>query len=78
MTNKEKFKDTLDNLHKELCDVSDWMYHNPEVGFEEYETSKYFRFRTMPIAQDIITSILNTSIYFLACIYFLAFLGSGH
>ena len=41
MTNKEKFKDTLDNLHKELCDVSDWMYHNPEVGFEEYETSKY-------------------------------------
>ena len=41
MTNKEKFKNTLDNLHKELCDVSDWMYHNPEVGFEEYETSKY-------------------------------------
>ena len=41
MTNKEKFKNTLDNLHKELCDVSDWMYHNPELGFEEYETSKY-------------------------------------
>ena len=42
MTNKEKFKDTLDSLYKELCDVSDWMYHNPELGFEEYETSKYF------------------------------------
>ena len=41
MSNKEKFKNTLDNLHKELCDVSDWMYHNPELGFEEYETSKY-------------------------------------
>ena len=41
MTNKEKFKDTLDSLHRELCDVSDWMYHNPELGFEEYETSKY-------------------------------------
>ena len=41
MTNKEKFKNTLDNLHKELWDVSDWMYHNPELGFEEYETSKY-------------------------------------
>ena len=41
MTNKEKFRDTLDSLHKELCDVSDWMYHNPELGFEEYETSKY-------------------------------------
>ena len=27
MTNKEKFKNTLDSLHKELCDVSDWMYH---------------------------------------------------
>ena len=41
MTNKEKFKETLDSLYKELCDVSDWMYHNPELGFEEYETSKY-------------------------------------
>ena len=41
MTNKEKFKNTLDSLYKELCDVSDWMYHNPELGFEEYETSKY-------------------------------------
>ena len=41
MTHKKIFKDTLDGLHKELCDVSDWMYHNPELGFEEYETSKY-------------------------------------
>ena len=41
MTNKEKFKYTLDSLHKELCDVSDWMSHNPELGFEEFETSKY-------------------------------------
>ncbi len=41
MTHKKIFKDTLDGLHKELCDVSDWMYHNPELGFEEFETSKY-------------------------------------
>ena len=41
MTHKKKFKNTLDNLHKELCDVSDWMYYNPELGFEEFETSKY-------------------------------------
>ena len=41
MTHKKKFKNTLDDLHKELCDVSDWMYHNPELGFEEFETSKY-------------------------------------
>ena len=41
MTNKEKFKYTLDSLHKELCDINDWMCHNPELGFEEYETSKY-------------------------------------
>ena len=41
MTHKKKFKNTLDDLYKELCDVSDWMYHNPELGFEEFETSKY-------------------------------------
>ena len=41
MNNKNKFKKSLDSIYKGLCDVSDWMYHNPELGFEEYETSKY-------------------------------------
>ena len=41
MSNKDKFKESLDSIYKGLCDVSDWMYHNPELGFEEYETSKY-------------------------------------
>ena len=41
MNNKDKFKKSLVSIYKGLCDVSDWMYHNPELGFEEYETSKY-------------------------------------
>jgi len=41
MNNKEKFKISLDQIFKELCDVSDWMYQNPELGFEEFKTSKY-------------------------------------
>jgi amidohydrolase len=41
MNNKKKFRESLDNIYKGLCEVSDWMYHNPELGFEEYETSKY-------------------------------------
>ena len=39
MNNKEKFKISLDQIFKELCDVSDWMYQNPELGFEEFKTS---------------------------------------
>ena len=41
MNNKDKFKKSLDSIYKGLCDVSDWMYHNPELGFEEYEKSNY-------------------------------------
>ncbi len=41
MTNKEKFKKSLDSIYQELCNVNDWMYENPELGFEEYKTSKY-------------------------------------
>tara|TARA_B100002019_G_scaffold21870_1_gene16596 strand:+ start:2198 stop:3340 length:1143 start_codon:yes stop_codon:yes gene_type:complete len=41
MNNKEKFKISLDQIFKELCDVSDWMYQNPELGFEEFKTSRY-------------------------------------
>tara|TARA_B100000900_G_scaffold222742_1_gene189053 strand:+ start:2383 stop:3525 length:1143 start_codon:yes stop_codon:yes gene_type:complete len=41
MNNKEKFKISLDQIFKELCDVNDWMYQNPELGFEEFKTSKY-------------------------------------
>ena len=41
MSLKTQFKENLDNIYQSLCDVSDWMYENPELGFEEFETSKY-------------------------------------
>ena len=41
MSYKAKFKENLDNIYESLCEVSDWMYENPELGFEEFETSKY-------------------------------------
>ena len=41
MSFKTQFKENLDNIYQSLCDVSDWMYENPELGFEEFETSKY-------------------------------------
>jgi len=41
MSYKAKFKENLDNVYKSLCEVSDWMYENPELGFEEFKTSKY-------------------------------------
>ena len=41
MSFKIQFKENLDNIYQSLCDVSDWMYENPELGFEEFETSKY-------------------------------------
>ena len=41
MNSKEKVKSTLDGLISSLQDVSDWMYENPELGFEEYKTSEY-------------------------------------
>ena len=39
--NQNEFKNCLDGLFESLCDVSDWMYENPELGFEEFKTSKY-------------------------------------
>ena len=41
MDNKEKVKASLDKLIPSLEEVSDWMYGNPELGFEEYKTSKH-------------------------------------
>ena len=41
MTTKNTFKTNLDNIHKKLTEVSDWMYDNPELGFEEFKTSQY-------------------------------------
>ena len=41
MSNKSKVKKDLDRLISSLQDVSDWMYENPELGFEEYKTSEY-------------------------------------
>ena len=41
MSYKAKFKENLDSIYESLCEVSDWMYENPELGFEEFETSKY-------------------------------------
>ena len=39
MDNKEKVKASLDKLIPSLEEVSDWMYENPELGFEEYKLS---------------------------------------
>ena len=41
MSYKNDFKNCLDGLFESLCDVSDWMYENPELGFQEFKTSKY-------------------------------------
>ena len=41
MDNKEKIKASLDKLIPSLEEVNDWMYENPELGFEEYKTSKH-------------------------------------
>ena len=41
MSNKSKVKKDLDRLIPSLQEVSDWMYENPELGFEEYKTSEY-------------------------------------
>ena len=41
MTIKKEFKSELESLHKSLIEVNDWMYENPELAFEEFETSKY-------------------------------------
>ena len=41
MDNKEKVKASLDKLIPSLEEVNDWMYENPELGFEEYKTSEH-------------------------------------
>ena len=41
MTFKNTFKKNLDSIHKQLAEVSDWMYENPELGFNEFKTSEY-------------------------------------
>ena len=41
MTAKNKFKTNLDNIYKQLTEVSDWMYSNPELGFKEFKTSEH-------------------------------------
>ena len=41
MTFKNTFKKNLDSIHKQLTEVSDWMYENPELGFNEFKTSEY-------------------------------------
>ena len=41
MSIKDTFKKELESIHKDLIKVSDWMYENPELGFEEYKTSEY-------------------------------------
>jgi amidohydrolase len=41
MSIKDNFKKELKSIHKNLIEVSDWMYENPELGFEEYKTSEY-------------------------------------
>ena len=35
MTLKNTFKSELESLHSGLIEINDWMYENPETGFEE-------------------------------------------
>lgn len=39
MTPKERADAAFDAIEKDLREISDWMYHNPEIRFEEFETS---------------------------------------
>src|SRR5210317_20482 len=41
MTLKNTFQKNLDSIHKQLTEVSDGMYENPELGFNEFKTSEY-------------------------------------
>lgn len=36
----EKIKSIINDLKKELMDLSEFIYHNPELGFEEYKSSQ--------------------------------------
>ena len=49
MSIKNKFKEELESIHKSLIEVSDWMYENPELGFEEYKTCLLY---TSPSPRD--------------------------
>ena len=63
MSFKTQFKENLDNIYQSLCDVSDWMYENPELGFEEFETSKYLvnyiESKTSKVAYPIHLSLIH-------------------
>lgn len=37
---KERVRQEFERRERSLHDLSEWMYDNPEVGFEEYETSR--------------------------------------
>ncbi len=36
----EEYLGTVDNYEKDICDISDYLYDNPELGFEEFKASK--------------------------------------
>ena len=52
MDNKEKVKASLDKLIPSLEEVSDWMYENPELGFEEIRTSKIVKEKLQEFGVD--------------------------
>ncbi len=37
---KQKIWQAVDKIAPELIELSDWMYHNPEIGHQEFESSK--------------------------------------
>jgi amidohydrolase len=38
--NKQEIIDRIDQLALRLCEMSDWMYHHPEIGHQEFQSSK--------------------------------------
>lgn len=40
MNLKQSASERFDNVAAELIDISHWMYHNPEIAFEEFNTSQ--------------------------------------
>ena len=55
MTLKNNFKSELESLHSGLIEVNDWMYENPETGFEEFETSKHLVNYIKPVSYTHLT-----------------------
>lgn len=39
MSFKERAQESLDNVQEELIEISQWLYDNPEIGYEEYDSS---------------------------------------